>query len=87
MISGNHPEDPVISSIVRLELLAFFQANPYTRDTVKGLSTRLHRPIHQIQEAAVSLAALGILVTSGNKHTVYRLKHGDSLTSIKIAHA
>ena len=33
----------VQESMVRIDLLAFFQANPHTVDTVDGLARRLHR--------------------------------------------
>ncbi len=69
--------DPILLSMVRLELLAFFQANPYTRDTVEGLARRLHRPIPVIALAASSLAALGILASyQGSNITIYGLKTG-----------
>lgn len=72
--------DPILQSIIRIELLDFFQANPHTRDTVSGLATRLHRPSQQVEMAADALAALGILEMGGSrKITVYSLKHGEMI--------
>ncbi|MGB9804510.1 hypothetical protein [Desulfofundulus sp.] len=72
--------DPVLLSMVRIEVLAFFQANPYTRDTIEGLARRLHRPLPAVSLAVSSLAALGILVGhQGSGSVTYRLKHGESI--------
>ncbi|MDD4168890.1 MAG: hypothetical protein PHD36_01280, partial [Desulfotomaculaceae bacterium] len=67
-ISENiHEElDPILQSVIRIELLAFFQANPHTRDTVEGLALRLNRSRRQVEMALHALGALGILEI-GNK--------------------
>lgn len=73
--------DPILLSMVRIELLSFFQANPYTRDTIEGLSRRLHRPLPAVSLAVSSLAALGILAgRQGSGTTVYHLKTGQFIT-------
>ncbi|RKO66678.1 hypothetical protein [Desulfofundulus salinus] len=73
--------DPVLLSMVRIELLAFFRANPYTRDTIEGLARRLHRPLSAVSLAVSSLVALGILVGhQGSGAAIYRLKHGEFIT-------
>lgn len=74
--------NPIMQSIIRIELLNFFNANPHTRDTVKGLATRLYRPAKQVEMAADALAALGILEIGGSsKVAVYSLKHGELIDS------
>lgn len=74
----NEELDPVMQSVVRIELLAFFQANPHTRDTVDGLALRLHRPRYQVEAAAYTLSTLGVLEKSGTgKVIIYRLRNGD----------
>gem|GEM_PF-1187874 len=74
--------DPILQSVIRIELLAFFQANPHTRDTVDGLALRLHRPRRQVEMALHALSALGILEVGGNmKVAVYRLRNGDLISS------
>lgn len=78
----NEELDPILQSVIRIELLAFFQANPHTRDTVDGLALRLHRPGHQVEKALHALRALGILEVSGTrKVTIYRLRNGDLISS------
>ncbi len=70
--------DSIQQSVIRIELLAFLQANPYTRDTAAGFSLRLHRPCHQLEPALQSLSALGILEIGGtSKVTIYRLRSAD----------
>ncbi|AGL00272.1 hypothetical protein [Desulfoscipio gibsoniae] len=78
----NEELDSILQSVIRIELLAFFQANPHTRDTVEGLATRLHRPQHQVKIALNALSALGILEIAGTpKITIYRLCNGDLITN------
>lgn len=73
--------NPILPSVLRIELLTFFQANPHTRDTVDGLALRLHRPSSQVKEALKALSALGILEMSDNgKVTIYRLHNGDLIS-------
>ncbi len=68
----------VRESIVRIELLTFFQANPHTRDTAAGLARRLHRPLEDVAAAAAALARIGILDQNGSgPYVVYRLRHGE----------
>jgi len=72
----------VLQSVVRIELLAFFQANPHTRDTVDGLALRLHRPRRQVEMALHALGALGIVEIGGNKKvTIYRLRNGNLINN------
>jgi hypothetical protein len=77
----NEKLGPFLQSIIRIELLTFFQANPYTRDTVDGLALRLHRPRQQVEEALHALSALGILEKCGTENiTIYRLRNGDLIS-------
>lgn len=66
----------VKNSVVRIDLLTFFQANPHTIDTAAGFARRLHRPLTDVTSAAEALAGIGILekIQRGN-YTVYRLRH------------
>lgn len=74
--------DSILHSVLRIELLAFFQANPHTRDTVDGLALRLNRPRHQVEMALNTLSALGILEIGGTKKvTIYRLRNADLITN------
>ncbi|HHW39583.1 MAG TPA: hypothetical protein GXX19_00245 [Syntrophomonadaceae bacterium] len=68
----------VRNSVVRIDLLAFFQANPHAIDTAAGFARRLHRPLKDVAAAADALAGIGILerIESGS-HTVYRLRSID----------
>ncbi len=69
-------------SILRIELLTFFQANPHTRDTADGLALRLHRPKHEVEMALTTLSALGIVEIGGTeKMTIYRLRNGDLINN------
>ncbi|GBF33991.1 hypothetical protein DCCM_3102 [Desulfocucumis palustris] len=78
----NEELDPILQSVIRIELLAFFQANPHTRDTADGLALRLHRPRHLVETALSTLGALGILEIGGTKKiTIYRLRNGDSIAN------
>lgn len=77
----NEELDPILQSVLRIELLAFFQANPHTRDTVDGLALRLHRPRHQVEMALHDLGALGIIEIGTKKTTIYRLRNGDLVSS------
>ncbi|TYO97419.1 hypothetical protein [Desulfallas thermosapovorans] len=77
----NNETDPILQSVIRIELLAFFQANPHTRDTVDGLALRLHRPRHQVESALNCLTAIGILEISGTKElSIYRLRNGNLIS-------
>ncbi|OPX87144.1 MAG: hypothetical protein A4E53_02604 [Pelotomaculum sp. PtaB.Bin104] len=77
MSENIHEElDPILQSIIRIEMLAFFQANPHTRDTVEGLALRLNRSRYQVKMALHALSALGILEMGAKKLTIYRLRNG-----------
>jgi hypothetical protein len=74
----NKKLNSITLSVLRIELLAFFQANPHTRDTAEGLALRLNRPKHEVEVALTNLSALGILEIGGTeKLTIYRLRNGD----------
>jgi hypothetical protein len=78
----NEELDQVLQSIIRIELLTFFQANPHTRDTIDGLALRLHRTQHQVEIALNTLCAIGILEIGGSKNiTIYRLSNGCLINS------
>jgi len=78
----NEELDSILQTVIRIELLAFFQANPYTRDTAAGLSLRLHRPCQQLEPALQALSAIGILEIGGtSKVTIYRLRSADLISS------
>lgn len=77
----NEELDQVLQSVIRIELLSFFQANPHTRDTADGLALRLHRPQYLVKMALNTLGALGILEIVGTKKvTIYRLSNGDLIS-------
>lgn len=74
--------DQVLQSIIRIELLTFFQANPHTRDTVEGLALRLHRAQYQVEMALNTLCAIGLLEVAGTKNiTIYRLSNSILINS------
>jgi hypothetical protein len=62
-------------AMIKIEILAFFLANPHTRDTLSGFSRRLFINHHLIHEAMEELVSLGIVEKSGNSDkSIYRLK-------------
>ncbi|WP_082788898.1 hypothetical protein [Desulfolucanica intricata] len=66
--------------LARSELLAFFQANPHTRDTAYGLASRLNRSSKRIKTACDILVGLGVLQTNCNtKNKIYSLKNKEIL--------
>lgn len=74
----NDEFDQVLQSIIGIELLTFFQANPHTQDTVDGLALRLHRSQNQVELALNTLCAVGILEIGGTKKVnIYRLSNSD----------
>jgi predicted transcriptional regulator len=78
----NQELNSITLSILRIELLAFFQANPHTRDTADGLALRLHRPRHEVETALNTLSALGVVEIGGTeKVTIYRLRNGDLINN------
>lgn len=82
MLEQEYTRADVQESIVRIDLLTFFQANPHTRDTASGLARRLYRPLQEVAAAADTLVRIGILEKSVNSiSTVYRLRNGEMLSS------
>jgi len=78
----NQELNSITLSILRIELLAFFQANPNTRDTAEGLALRLHRPRQEVEAALNTLSALGVVEIGGTeKVTIYRLRNGDLINN------
>lgn len=82
-MSGHLPEqfyylyenEDARKSVVRIDLLAFFQANPHAMDTAAGFARRLHRPLRDVAAAADALAGVGILEKiERGAHAVYRLR-------------
>jgi len=68
----------VRNSVVRIDLLSFFQANPHAIDTAAGFARRLHRPLKDVAAAADALARIGILVKiERGSHTIYHLRSVD----------
>lgn len=43
--------DELNGAVVRINLLAFFHANPYTRDTAAGLARRINRDPKAVKQA------------------------------------
>lgn len=85
-LPGQHDFDSrhgiVRDSIVRIEVLTFFQANPHTIDTASGIARRLHRPLEEVAEGLETLARIGILERSENsRFSVFRLRHGDLIAA------
>lgn len=65
----------VNNAITKIEILSFFQANPHTRDTLKGFSIRLFIDYKLISEAMEELVNIGIVEKSGPEDkSIYRLK-------------
>ena len=50
-----------VQTIIGLDIVLFFQANPDTFDTPAGLALRLRRSVAQIEPVLVRLAGHGIL--------------------------
>ncbi|HHV34044.1 MAG TPA: hypothetical protein GXX59_00450 [Syntrophomonadaceae bacterium] len=74
--------DAIQGSVVRIDLLAFFQANPHTVDTAAGLARRLHRALEEIQLALNPLVRIGIIQESKyNRVSLYKLKNGELMAS------
>lgn len=74
--------DQIQESIIRIDLLAFFQANPHTVDTANGLARRLHRLPDQIESALDYLTRVGVLHRAdyGTLY-LYSLKNGEMINS------
>jgi DNA-binding transcriptional regulator YhcF (GntR family) len=62
-------------AMIKIEILSFFLANPHTRDTVRGFSTRLFMNNKLVSEAMQELVEVGIIEKSGqDDKAIYRLK-------------
>lgn len=62
-------------AMIKIDILAFFLANPHTRDTLNGFSRRLFIDHHLIYKAMEELINIGIVEKSGNNDkSIYRLK-------------
>jgi hypothetical protein len=63
------------NAVTKIEILSFFLANPHTRDTLKGFSSRLFMDHRLIAEAMEELVLVGIVEKSGQgEKSIYRLK-------------
>jgi hypothetical protein len=69
-------------SVVRIDLLAYFQANPHAVDTADGLARRLHRLPAEIESALEFLTRVGVLERAayGSFH-LYHLRNGEMINS------
>lgn len=68
-------ENNIDTAITKIEILSFFQANPHTRDTLKGFSLRLFMDYEFITEAMNELVGVGIVEKIGiGEKAIYRLK-------------
>ncbi|MGI6404962.1 MAG: hypothetical protein ACOX2E_00465 [Syntrophaceticus sp.] len=69
-------------SVVRIDILAFFQANPHTIDTAAGLARRLHRGSEEIEKALDPLVRIGLIQKKRyNSVHLYQLKNGELISS------
>ena len=72
----------VQESIVRIDLLTFFQANPHTVDTVEGLARRLHRLPAEIRPALDFLSRIGVLQKANyGRLDLFWLNKGEMINS------
>ncbi|NLN22263.1 MAG: hypothetical protein GX188_09740 [Syntrophomonadaceae bacterium] len=72
----------VQESMVRIDLLAFFQANPHTVDTVDGLARRLHRLPDEIRPALDFLSRIGVLQKANyGRLDLFWLNKGEMINS------
>lgn len=72
----------VQESMVRIDLLAFFQANPHTVDTVEGLARRLHRLPDEIRPALDFLSRIGVLQKANyGRLDLFWLNKGEMINS------
>jgi hypothetical protein len=73
----------VKESVLRINILSFFQANPRAVDTAAGLARRLQRAPEEIKSALVPLVRLGI-IQKKNYHSapLYQLKNGQLIASL-----
>jgi hypothetical protein len=69
-------------SVVRIDILVFFQANPHTIDTADGLARRLHRSAEEIKLALEPMVRIGIIQKKKcNSVQLYQLKNGELIAS------
>lgn len=62
-------------AIIKIQILAFFQANPHARDNLNGFSRRLFIEPRLIDEAMEELIDVGIIEKGGRYDmSIYRLK-------------
>lgn len=79
---GRLLESAVQESVVRINILSFFQANPHTIDTAAGLARRLHRSPEEIELALDTLVRIGIIQKRVyGKAQLYKLKNGELIAS------
>lgn len=63
------------NAMIKIQILSFFLANPHTRDTARGFSTRLFMNKKLIDAAMQELVEVGIIEKAGlNDKAIYRLK-------------
>lgn len=53
--------EDVVQTVVGLDVVLFYQANPRTFDTARGVALRTHRSIEEVEEVLERLAAAGVL--------------------------
>lgn len=53
--------EDVVQTVVGLDVVLFYQANPRTFDTACGVALRTHRSIEEVEEVLERLAAAGVL--------------------------
>lgn len=58
--------------MLRLELIEFFQSNPYAWETAEGLARKIGRDPEKVQEAIQRLLDLGIVATRPGASPRYR---------------
>ena len=85
-LENNQPNEilgsAIQGSVVRINILAFFQANPHTIDTAAGLARRLHRALGEIEQALDPLVRIGIIQQKRyNSVQLYQLKNGELIAS------
>lgn len=74
--------DTIQGSVVRINILAFFQANPHTIDTAAGLARRLHHAPEEIELALDPLVRIGIIQQKKFKSVqLYQLRNGELIAS------
>ncbi len=69
-------------SVVRIEVLTFFQANPHTIDSGPGLARRIHRPTEDVEAALDFFTRIGILEKNiYGSMPLYQLRNGKMIAS------